>query len=177
MDRAQKEKVVDELGQIFESSGVVVVAHYAGLTVAEMQDLRARARDAGGSVRVAKNRLAKIALEGKPCESMADLLTGMTVLTYSEDPVAAAKVAEDFAKENQKFEILGGAMGENALDRAGVEAVSKMPSREELIASIVGMHGRTCFEHRRRNWRTCKQHRKHPFHHRREGGSCVSGWH
>lgn len=141
VDRAQKEKVVEELGQIFESSGVVVVAHYAGLTVADMQDLRARARDAGGAVRVAKNRLAKIALKDKPCESMADLLTGMTVLTYSEDPVAAAKVAEDFAKTNKKFEILGGAMGENALDRAGVEAVSKMPSREELIASIVGCIG------------------------------------
>lgn len=141
MDRAQKEKVVEELGQIFESSGVVVVAHYAGLTVAEMQDLRARARKAECAVRVAKNRLAKIALEGKPCESMTSLLTGMTVLTYSEDPVAAAKVAEDFAKDNKKFEILGGAMGENALDRAGVEAVSKMPSREELIASIVGCIG------------------------------------
>ncbi|SDI26626.1 50S ribosomal protein L10 [Lutimaribacter saemankumensis] len=141
MDRAQKEKVVEELGQIFESSGVVVVAHYAGITVAEMQDLRAKMREAGGSVRVAKNRLAKIALEGKPCESIASLLSGMTVLAYSEDPVAAAKVAEDFAKENKKFEILGGAMGENALDRAGVEAVSKMPSREELIASIVGCIG------------------------------------
>merc|ERR1711916_366639 len=140
-DRAQKEKVVEELGQIFESSGVEVVAHYTGLTVAEMQDLRARAREAGGSVRVAKNRLAKIALVGKPCENMADLLTGMTVLTYSEDPVAAAKVAEDFAKENKKFEILGGAMGENILDRAGVETVSKMPSRDELIATIAGMLG------------------------------------
>jgi large subunit ribosomal protein L10 len=141
VDRAQKEKVVEELGQIFESSGVVVVSHYAGLTVAEMQDLRARARAAGGSVRVAKNRLAKIALEGKPCESMVGLLTGMTVLTFSEDPVAAAKVAEDFAKDNKKFEILGGAMGGVALDRAGVEAVSKMPSREELIGSIVACIG------------------------------------
>jgi large subunit ribosomal protein L10 len=141
VDRAQKEKVVEELGQIFDSSGVVVVAHYAGLTVAEMQDLRARMRDAGGAVRVAKNRLAKIALDGKPCASIADLLTGMTVLTYSEDPVAAAKVAEDFAKDNKNFEILGGAMGENALDRAGVTAVSKMPSREERIASIVGCIG------------------------------------
>ena len=141
MDRAQKEKVVEELGQIFESSGVVVVAHYAGLTVAEMQDLRSRMRDAGGSVRVAKNRLAKIALEGKQNASIADLLTGMTVLAYSEDPVAAAKVVEDFAKTNPKLEILGGAMGETALDRAGVEAVSKMPSREELIASIVGCIG------------------------------------
>lgn len=141
VDRAQKEKLVDELGQIFESSGVVVVSHYAGLTVADMQDLRARARDAGGAVRVAKNKLAKIALEGKPCASIADYLDGMTVLTYSEDPVAAAKVAEDFAKENKKFVILGGAMGENALDRDGVQAVSKMPSREELIASIVGCIG------------------------------------
>ena len=141
MDRAQKEQLVDELGQIFESSGVIVVSHYAGLTVAEMQDLRAKAREAGGSVRVAKNRLAKIALEGKPCESIADLLTGMTVLTYSEDPVAAAKVAQEFAKENPKLVILGGAMGENALDVAGVEAVSKMPSREELISTIAGMLG------------------------------------
>ena len=141
MDRAQKEKVVEELGQIFESSGVVVVSHYAGLTVAEMQDLRARMREAGGSVRVAKNRLAKIALEGKPNASIADLLSGMTVFAFSEDPVAAAKVCEDFAKENPKLDILGGAMGDTALDRAGVTAVSKMPSREELIASIVGCIG------------------------------------
>jgi len=141
VDRAQKEKVVEELGQIFESSGVVVVAHYAGLTVAEMQDLRARMRAAGGSVRVAKNRLAKIALEGKPGAAMADLLTGMTVLAFSEDPVAAAKVMEDYAKGNQKLEILGGAMGETALDRAGVKAVSELPSREELIASVVACIG------------------------------------
>jgi large subunit ribosomal protein L10 len=141
VDRAQKEQLVDELGQIFESSGVVVVSHYVGLTVAEMQDLRARATAAGGFVRVAKNRLAKIALEGKACESISGFLTGMTVLTYSEDPVAAAKVAEDFAKENENFVILGGAMGENALDRAGVTAVSKMPSRDELIATIAGMLG------------------------------------
>ena len=141
VDRAQKEQVVEELGQIFESSGVVVVAHYAGLTVANMQDLRAQMREAGGSVRVAKNRLAKIALDGKPCASIADLLTGMTVLTYSEDPVAAAKVAQGFAKENDKFVILGGAMGENALDVAGVKAVAAMPSREELISSIAGCIG------------------------------------
>ena len=141
MDRAQKEKVVEELGQIFESSGVVVVAHYEGMTVAQMQDLRASMREAGGSVRVAKNRLAKIALEGKPCESIAALLTGMTVLSYSEDPVAAAKVTEKYAKGNEKFVILGGAMGSTALDAAGVKAVAAMPSREELIASIAGCIG------------------------------------
>lgn len=141
MDRAQKEKVVEELGQIFESSGVVVVAHYAGLTVADMQALRARMREVGGSVRVAKNRLAKIALEGKPCASMGELLTGMTVLAYSEDPVAAAKVTDAYAKTNEKFVILGGAMGSTALDPAGVKAVAQMPSREELIASIVACLG------------------------------------
>jgi large subunit ribosomal protein L10 len=141
VDRALKEQLVDELGQIFESSGVVVVSHYVGITVAEMQDLRARARAADASVRVAKNRLAKIALKGQPCESIADLLEGMTVLTFSEDPVAAAKIAQEYAKDNAKFVILGGAMGENALDVAGVEAVSKMPSRDELIATIAGMLG------------------------------------
>jgi len=96
VDRAQKEAVVEELGQIFASSGVVVVAHYAGLTVAEMQALRAKMRDVGGAVRVAKNKLAKIALEGKPCASIGNLLTGMTVLAYSEDPVAAAKVIDAY---------------------------------------------------------------------------------
>jgi large subunit ribosomal protein L10 len=133
--------VVEELGQIFESSGVVVVARYDGMTVAQMQDLRAEMRSVGGSVRVAKNRLAKIALDGKPCESIGKLLTGMTVLTYSEDPVAAAKIADAYAKKNDKFVILGGAMGNTALDPAGVKAVASMPSREELIASIVACIG------------------------------------
>lgn len=141
MDRAQKEQLVDELGQIFASSGVVVVAQYAGMTVAQMQDLRAKMREVGGSVRVAKNTLAKIALNGKPSEKMAGLLTGMTMLTFSPDPVAAAKVCEAYAKTNDKFVILGGAMGSEVLDPAGVKAVASMPSREELIAQIVGMIG------------------------------------
>lgn len=141
MDRAQKEKVVEELGQIFESSGVVVVAHYEGMTVAQMQDLRAKMREVQGSVRVAKNKLAKIALEGKPAEKMGDLLTGMTVFAYTEDPVAAAKVCEAYAKTNDKFVLLGGAMGNTVLDQAGVKAVASMPSREELIAQIVSCIG------------------------------------
>ena len=141
VDRAQKEKVVEELGQIFESSGVVVVARYEGMTVAQMQDLRAKMRDAGGSVRVAKNKLAKIALEGKPCASIGALLTGMTVISYSEDPVAAAKVIDAYAKTNDKLVVLGGAMGNAVLDPAGVKAVASMPSREELIASIAACIG------------------------------------
>jgi len=138
---AEKEQAVEELGGIFAKAGVVVVAHYAGLTVAKMQDLRRRMRDAGGSVLVAKNRLAKIALEGNPAKGMGTYLRGQTVLAYSEDPVAAAKIARGFAKENDKYIILGGAMGETVLDPAGVEEVANMPSREELIASIVGMIG------------------------------------
>jgi len=141
VDRAEKEKVVDELGQIFASSGVVVVAHYTGMTVAQMQDLRAKMRDVGGSVRVAKNKLAKIALDEKPGVKMGNLLTGMTVLAYSEDPVAAAKVTDAYAKGNDKFVILGGAMGDAVLDPAGVKAVAAMPSREEVIASIVACLG------------------------------------
>ena len=138
MDRAQKERVVDELGQIFTDSGVVVVSHYVGLTVAEMQDYRARMREVGGSVRVAKNKLAKIALEGTPCAGIGEMLSGMTVFAYSEDPVAAAKATEAFAKDNEKLVVLGGSMGDNILDPAGVKVVAAMPSREELIASIVG---------------------------------------
>lgn len=141
MPTAEKEQAVEELGGIFAKAGVVVVAQYAGLTVAKMQDLRRRMRDAGGSVLVAKNRLAKIALEGNPAKGMGIYLKGQTVLAYSEDPVAAAKVARGFAKDNDKYVILGGAMGDTVLDPAGVEEVANMPSREELIASIVAMIG------------------------------------
>jgi len=141
VDRAQKEAVIEELGQIFTDSGAVVVCHYTGLSVAEMQDYRAQMRDVGASVRVAKNRLAKIALEGKPCEGISDLLTGQTVIGYAEDPVSAAKVTEAYAKGNEKLVVLGGAMGDTVLDRAGVAELSKMPSREEIIASIAGCIG------------------------------------
>lgn len=141
MDRAQKESVVAELNQIFSDSGVVVVSHYVGLSVAEMTAFRTSVREAGGAVRVAKNRLAKIALEGTPAESIGNLLTGMTVIAYSEDPVAAAKAVNEFAKSNDKLQVIGGAMGDTVLDPAGVKAVAAMPSREELIASIAACLG------------------------------------
>lgn len=138
MDRAQKESVVEQVGQIFSDSGVVVIGHYTGLTVAEMSDFRNRMRQAGGGVRVVKNRLAKIALEGKPCEGMGKYLRGQTVLAYSEDPTIAAKVVDKYVKDNKKFVVVGGAMGSEVLDEKGVKAVADMPSREELISSIVG---------------------------------------
>lgn len=138
MDRAQKEAVIADLDKAFAESGSVVVCHYAGLTVAEMSDLRAQMREAGGKVRVAKNRLARIALEGKPSEALRKHLVGQTVLAYAEDPVAPAKVIEAYAKKNDKLVIIGGAMGAEILDADGVRALAKMPSREEVIASIVG---------------------------------------
>ena len=137
MKRNQKEIVVSELETVFSESGVVVLAHYAGLTVAEMSDLRLRMAKEGGNVRVAKNRLAKIALKGKHNENLEKFLTGQTVLLFSEDPVAAAKVAKEYSDENEKLKIIGGSMGSEILDAAGVETVSKMPSRDELISSIV----------------------------------------
>jgi large subunit ribosomal protein L10 len=141
VDRGQKEVVVAELGQIFADSGVVVVAHYEGMSVAEMTDFRLRLKQAGGGVRVAKNKLAKIALQGTPAERMGDLLKGMTVLAFSNDPVAAAKAVDDFTRSSKKLVVLGGAMGATPLDEAGVKAVAQMPSREELIASVVACIG------------------------------------
>jgi len=141
VDRAQKEAVIGELGQIFTDSGVVVVSRYTGLTVAEMTDYRLRMTEAGGVVRVAKNRLAKIALKDTQCESIGDLLSGMVVFAYSEDPVAAAKATQAFAKDNEKLVILGGSMGDTMLDPAGVKAVAAMPSREEVLASIAACLG------------------------------------
>jgi large subunit ribosomal protein L10 len=118
---------------------VVVVAHYSGLTVADMQKLRGQMKQAGATVKVAKNRIAKIALEGTDVASISDLLQGPTLIAYSSDPVAAAKVAVDFAKGNEKLVILGGAMGRTSLNVDGVKALATMPSLDELRAKIVGL--------------------------------------
>lgn len=139
MDRAQKEKVVEELGQVFSEAGVIVVMHYQGLTVAQMSDLRNRMREAGGRVRVAKNRLARIALEGKPVQGLDEYLTGQTALAYSPDPIAAPKVVAEYARKNQKLVILGGAMGPTILDADGVKALAALPSLDELRGKLVGL--------------------------------------
>ena len=141
MNRAQKEEVVKELKDIFVSSGVIVVAHYSGLTVSDMSDLRIRMRNAGGLVRVAKNRLAKIALKNESFSDISSLFNGQTLIMCSEDPVSAAKIAVEFSNENKKLVILGGTMGDKNLDTEQVIQVSKMPSREELINSIVAFIG------------------------------------
>jgi large subunit ribosomal protein L10 len=139
LDRAAKSELIASLGQIFKATQVVVVAHYSGLTVAQMQTLRRQMKQAGASVKVAKNRLAKIALEGSEVASIAPLLKGPALIALSGDPVAAPKVAVEFAKTHERFIILGGAMGRTALDPNGVKALAALPSLDQLRAKIVGL--------------------------------------
>ena len=139
MDRAEKRELVTDLNGVFSTSGSVVVAHYAGITVAQMNDLRTKMRAAGGTVKVAKNRLAKLALKDTDYAGLDEYLSGPTALGYSEDPVAAAKAVVDFAKTTDKIEIVGGSMGAQKLDEAGVKALASMPSLDELRGTIVGL--------------------------------------
>ncbi len=139
MERAEKREFVTELNQVFKDTGSLVVAHYSGLTVAQMNDLRSKMRVAGGTVKVAKNRLARIALQGTELEGIADLFQGQTLIAYSDDPVTAPKVAVEFAKGNNKLVVLGGAMGATNLDAEGVKALASLPSLDELRAKLVGM--------------------------------------
>ncbi len=139
MDRAQKAAAVAELNRTFSEVGVVVVTRNLGMTVAQSTVLRNRMREAGATYKVSKNKLAAIALEGTDYGSISAMLTGPVGLATSTDPVAAAKVAVDFAKTNDKFEIVGGAMGATALDVEGVKALATLPSLDELRAKIVGL--------------------------------------
>jgi large subunit ribosomal protein L10 len=139
VDRAEKRELVTDLNQAFKGAGSVVVAHYAGITVAQMNDLRVKMRTAGGTVKVAKNRLARIALQGTESEGIIDLFKGQTLIAFSADPIAAPKVASDFAKGNDKLIILGGAMGPTTLNADGVKALATLPSLDELRGKLVGL--------------------------------------
>ncbi len=139
MDRAEKREVVTALHDAIAKTGVVVVAHYAGLSVAAMTKLRSEMRGAGGQVKVAKNRLVRLALEGTDAKGIADLLKGPTCVAFSDDPVAAPKVAVKFAKANEKFVILGGAMGAQVLDAKAVSSLASLPSLDELRSKLIGL--------------------------------------
>ncbi len=139
MDRTQKSDLVAELNRTFVQASVVVVTRNLGLTVAQSTALRVKMREAGASYKVAKNRLARIAAEGTAYTSLSDMLVGPTALSTSADPVAAAKVVVEFAKTNDKLEIVGGAMGDTALDVAGVKALAELPSLDALRSKIVGL--------------------------------------
>jgi len=136
MDRTQKAEMVEWIGGVFDQNAVVIIAN-GGLTVADFEELRGELRQAGANIRVVKNRLAKIAITGKSSEKISDLFNGPTAIAFSEDPVAAAKAVHKFAKANDKLKILGGVMGEEILDETAVKTLALMPSREELLGSIV----------------------------------------
>ena len=139
MDRSQKADAVSALNATFNEVGVVVVTRNLGLTVAQSTDLRTKMRAAGGSYKVAKNRLAKLAVKDTAYEALGDLLTGPTALATSVDPIAAAKATVDFAKTNPKLEILGGSMGGTLLDEAGIKALASLPSLDQLRATLIGL--------------------------------------
>ncbi len=139
MERAEKREAVSALHDVFAKTGVVMVAHYAGLSVADMTKLRSDMRDAGGRVKVAKNRLVKLALEGTDAKGITELLKGPTCLAYSDDPVTAPKVAVKFAKGNEKFVILGGSMGTTVLDAKAVNSLAELPSLDELRSTLIGL--------------------------------------
>lgn len=139
MLRAEKAEIVEDLRGIFNDAGVVVVTHYMGLNVAEMQTLRVQMRDAGARFRVTKNRLAKLAIDGTEFASIGDLLTGPTAIAYSDDPVAAPKVISAFAKKNDKLKIIGGGYSGVLLDADKVKALAEMPSLDELRAKLLSL--------------------------------------
>ena len=139
MNRSEKAEAIAELNQIFKDANLMVVTRQSGLTVQEVTDLRRRIRAAGASYKVAKNRLTLRALEGTPFKALGPMFTGPTAIAYSKDPVAAAKVVSIFAKENEKLSIVGGALGENTLDVAGVQALASLPSLDALRGKIIGL--------------------------------------
>jgi large subunit ribosomal protein L10 len=139
MDRAQKKELVERLNRTFAETSVVVVTRNHGLTVAQVNDLRTKMRAAGASYKVAKNRLARIALEGTAFGTISNLLIGPTAIATSTDPVAAAKVAVEFARTNDKLELVGGAMGATLLDVDGIKALAELPSLDELRAKLIGL--------------------------------------
>jgi large subunit ribosomal protein L10 len=139
VDRAEKKQLVSDLHATFQGVSTVVVTRPNGLTVAEVSNLRRQMRDQGARYKVAKNRLARLALDGTQFEGLKPLLEGQTALAWSDDPVAAAKVAVDYANKNKKLEIIGGAYGERVLDAEGIEQLAKTPDLEESRAKIVGL--------------------------------------
>jgi large subunit ribosomal protein L10 len=139
VDRAEKSQCVASLTGIFKTTSVVVVAHYSGLSVVQMQALRKQMRAAGATVQVAKNRLVKIALQGTEAAPISELMRGPTLIAYSDDPVAAPKAAVAFAKNHDKLVILGGAMGAAALDADAVRSLAALPSLDELRGKLIGL--------------------------------------
>ena len=139
MDRTEKREFVASLATVFAETSMVVVTQNQGLTVAEVSDLRRKMRASGSTFKVAKNRLAVLALDGTPFDGIKPMLKGPTALAWSRDPVAVAKTAVDFAKTNEKLVVIGGALGTQTLNADGIRALADLPSLDMLRAKLVGM--------------------------------------
>jgi len=135
----EKREFVASLASVFSDTSMVVVTRNEGLTVAEVTDLRRRMRTAGANFKVAKNRLAMLALDGTRFDGIKPMLKGPTALAWSADPVAVAKAAVEFAKTNEKLVLVGGSLGTQTLDVSGVKALAELPSLDALRAKLVGM--------------------------------------
>ena len=140
MDRAGKAESIETLKGVFEGSGAVVVTHYLGLTVAEMTDLRGRLRKEGAALKVVKNTLAQKALNGAAGEGGDALFKGPVAIAYGPDPVSAAKVVTQYAKDNEKFSVIGGILGQTTvLDKTAVSSLATLPSLDQIRAQIIGL--------------------------------------
>ena len=171
MERAEKTELVATLNAVFKNTGVIVVAHNKGLTVNQVNDLRGKMSSAGATIKVAKNRLAMLALDGTDANGIKGLFKGPTMIAYAKDPVSAPKVAADFAKANEKFVVLGGALGKTILDANAVKALAELPSLDQLRAKIVGMHPDSGYPHCGRSGSTWRPDRTRDqrLRHQRQG--------
>ena len=139
MNRAQKKAWIEGVNQDAAKAGIVIVAHYKGLTVAEISQLRVDTRKAGAKLKVTKNLLAKRAIADTQYAGLAHLFKGPTVTAFASEPVSAAKVLSDFAKKNEKLVLIGGAFGATVLDKAAIQNLASLPSMDELRAKILAM--------------------------------------
>ena len=139
MNREEKAELLSEMNGLISGSEAVVISHYRGLTVAEMGELRKKARELGAELRVTKNRITRLALKGTKFEGLDDLFKGPTIMAYSSDPISACKLCVQFAKENEKFLVVGGALSSGVLSKAEIERLATIPSMDELRAKIIGL--------------------------------------
>ena len=139
MNREEKKQLLSDLNELFNSSELVVVSHYKGLTVAEVSELRNAIRNAGAGFRVTKNRIAKLALKGTKFEGLTELFNGPTAIAFANDPISACKACVEFAKTNEKLVVIGGAMGTGVLTIDEINRLASIPSMDELRAKLIGL--------------------------------------
>ena len=139
MNKEQKKNYIAEITSQFENSEAVLVTHYQGLNMTQLDDLRSQMREHGIKFKITKNRITKLALEKTKCKELSSLFTGATAVAFSDDVIMSARILSKFAKTNENLKLLGGVMGSDVLDKAGVQNVANLPTLDEARANIVGI--------------------------------------